>query len=157
MGARYVVLIGGLPEDGIAALREGGERRILACESLGGGAEEGEAGDELEGVGTAARKVFNLTAAGELGADGAGDFFVAGAEERVAQVVAGFRQIAEGVGAGDGGSAEAFDLREDVPDPVAGFAPPANLRERGVVAGGGVGLGGVEALQAHALANYVTR
>jgi hypothetical protein len=40
-----------------------------------------------------------------------------------------------------GGTAEAGELREDVPDPVAGFASPANLRQRGVVAGGGTGLG----------------
>ncbi len=36
-------------------------------------------------------KIFEREAAGELVADGGGYFLVAGAEERVAQVVAGFR------------------------------------------------------------------
>ena len=111
---------------------------------LGSGAEEGEAGDKLESVGAAAHQLFERNAAGELVADGAGDFFVAGAQHRVAQVFAGFGQIAQRIGAGGGGTAEAFELREDVPDPMAGFASPANLRESGVVAGGWAGLGGVE-------------
>lgn len=101
LGARRVALSAGLSEDGIAALREGIEGRIIASETLGGGAEEGEAGDELESVGPATHQVFERDAAGELVADGCGDFFVAGAEERVAQVFAGFRQIAEGIGARD--------------------------------------------------------
>lgn len=130
-----------------------GENRItvlqkgvaIAGEALGGGAEEGEAGGELESVGAATHQVFERDAVSELLADSAGDFFVAGAKERVAQVLAGFRQIAERVGAGGGGTTEAFDLREDVPDPVAGFAPPANLRERGVVTRGGAGLGFMKA------------
>ena len=144
-------------EDGIAALGEGAETRIVASEGLRGGAEESEAGDELESVGAAAHQIFEQPAAGELLADGAGDFVVAGAEERVAQVLAGFHQIAECVGARRGGAAEAFDLREDVPDPVTGLASPPNLRERGVVACRAAGLGGVEALHAHALAHYPMR
>jgi hypothetical protein len=47
---------------------------------LGGGAEQGEAGDEFERVGATTHQVFERTAAGELLADGAGDFFVAGAD-----------------------------------------------------------------------------
>ncbi len=125
-------------------LREKIESRIFASKALGGGAEEGEAGDELEGIGAAAHQVFERDAAGELVMNGAGDFFVAGAKERIAQVIAGFRQIADRVGAGGGGTAEAFELREDVPDPMAGFAPAANLGQGDVVAGGGAGLGGVE-------------
>lgn len=153
LGAGWVALSAGSFEDGIATLGKGVERGGLASEALGGGAEEGEAGDELESVGAATHQVFERTAAGELLADAAGDFFVAGAEERVAQVLAGFRQIADRVGAGGGGTAEAFELREDVPDPVAGFAPQANLRERGVVAGGEAGLGDVKAVEAPATAD----
>lgn len=139
----------GLHEDGIAAFRERIEGRIIAGEALGGSAEEGEAGDELESVGAATHQLFERVAAGELLADGAGDFFVAGAEEGVAQVIAGFRQTAERIGAGGGGSAEAFDLREDVPDPVAGFASPANLRQRDVVTRRRAGLSVVEAGEGH--------
>ena len=138
-------LSAGLFEDQIAAFREGIERWIRSSETLGGGAEEGEAGDELENVGAVAHQLREQHAAGELLADGAGDFFVAGAQERVAQVIAGLRQIADRISASGGGTAEAGDLREDVPDPMVGFAAPANLRERGFVAGGGAGLGGVEA------------
>ena len=65
--------------------------RVLASEVLGASAEEGEAGDEFESVGAAAHQLFERMAAGEFVTDGAGDFFVAGAEERVAQILAGFR------------------------------------------------------------------
>jgi hypothetical protein len=136
-----------LHEDGIEALRERSEGGVLACEALGGGAEESEAGDQLESVDTATHQVFERNAAGELLADGAGDFFVTGAEERVAKVLAGFRQIAERKGARGRGTAKAFDLREDVPDPVTAFAPAPNLRERGVVARGGTGLGLMKAVE----------
>lgn len=139
----------GLFEDRIAALREEIESRIFAAEALGSSAEEGEAGDELEGVGAPTHQLFEGTAAGELVADGAGDFFVAGAEERVAQVFAGFRQIAKRIGARDVGMAEAFNLRKDVPDPVAGFASPANLRQRRIVAHRRAGLGLVKAFEGH--------
>jgi hypothetical protein len=73
--------------------------------------------------------------------------------------IAAFRQGAEGralasepPGGGAeegeaGGTAQTGELRKDVPDPVAGFASPANLGERGLVAGGGAGLGVVEAGQ----------
>ena len=71
------------------------ECRIAVGQTLRRGAEEGEAGDELEGVDAAAHQVFERKAAGELVADGGGDFFVAGAEERVAQVIARFREIAD--------------------------------------------------------------
>ena len=137
----------GSSEDGVAALRERVKGRVLASEILGGGAEEGDAGGELESVGSAPHQLFERTAVGELIVDGAGDFFVAGAEERIAQVVAGFRQIAERVGAGRRRTAEAFELREDVPDPVAGFASPANLSQRRVVAGRGTGLGFVKSFE----------
>ncbi len=60
---------------------DGFEHRVLAGKALGGGAEEGEAGDELECVGAAAHQLFERTAGCELLADGAGDFFVAGAED----------------------------------------------------------------------------
>jgi hypothetical protein len=153
LGAHWIALGTCLCEERIAALREGTEARVFANEALGGGAEEGEAGDELESVGAAAHQVFEGEAAGELVADGAGDFFVAGAEERVAQILASFRQIAERVGAGGGGTAEAGELREDVPNPMAGFAAAANLRERRVVAGGGTGLGVVEAEERSATAD----
>ena len=136
-------------KDGIAALRDGVEARVFASQTLGGGAEEGETGDELESIGAATHQVFERAATVELLADSAGNFLVASAEKRVVQILAGFRQIADGVGAGGGGTAEAFDLRNDVPDPVTGFASPTNLRERGVVAGRGVGLGGVEAFEGH--------
>jgi hypothetical protein len=63
--------------------------------------------------------------------------------------LAGFRQIAERIRAGGGGTTETFDLREDVPDPVAVFASPANLSERGVVARRVAGLGFVEAFERH--------
>jgi len=125
-------LSAGLVENGIAALSEGAEDRILSSEALRGGAEEGEAGDELESVGAATHQVFEPTAAGELLADSAGNFLVAGAEERVAQVIAGFRKIANGIGAGGGGTAEAFDLRENVPDPVARFVYKAKWDLRNV-------------------------
>lgn len=82
-------------------------------------------------------------------ADGGGDFFVAGAEERVAQVIARFREIADGVLLGHRGAAEADELREDIPDPMARFAPAANLRERGFVAVRRVSLGFVEASEGH--------
>lgn len=145
MGAHRVAFSIRLRKDEVASLREGVEARVLGSEAPGGGAEEGNAGDQLESVCAATHQVFERTAAGELLADGAGDFFVTRAEGRVAQVSAGFLQIAERVGARGGGTAEAFDLREDVPDPVTGFATPANLGERGVIAGGGAGLGEVEA------------
>jgi len=148
-GALRVFLSADGIEDGIAELSEGVEGRVFASEALGGGAEEGEAGDELESVDAATHQVFERTTTGQLLADGAGDFFVAGAEERVMQILAGFRQIAERIRAGGGGTAEAFDLREDVPDPMADFASIANLRERGVVADGGAGLGGVKAVEGH--------
>ncbi len=45
----------------------------------------------LRGVDAAAHQVCEREAAGELVADGGGDFFIAGAEERVAQVSARFR------------------------------------------------------------------
>lgn len=137
-------------EDGIAALHKRVEGWVLSSDAPGSGAEEGEAGDELESIGAATHQVFERTAGGELVADGAGDFFVAGAEERIAQVLAGFRQIADRISAGGGGTAEAFDLREDVPDPVAGFAPSANFGKRGVVARRAAGLGFVKAFEAHA-------
>ena len=91
---------GRLPEKGITALREGAEGRVFAGQVLRRGAEEGETGGELEGVDTAAHQVFERSAALKLLVDGADDFFVAGTEERIAEVSAGFRQIAEGIGAG---------------------------------------------------------
>jgi hypothetical protein len=144
LGARGVFLSLGLLKDGITELGEEAESLIVASETLSGGAEESEAGDELESVGAAAHQFFERSTARQLVVHGAGDFFVAGAEERVAQVVAGFRQIADRISAGSGRTAEAFDLREDVPDPVTRFAPPTNLGERRVVAGCGTGLGFVE-------------
>jgi hypothetical protein len=75
-------------------LREGVESWVVNSEALGGGAEEGETGDELKSIGAATHQIFDRTTIAELLADGAGDFFVAGAEERVAQVSAGFRQVA---------------------------------------------------------------
>lgn len=95
MSARWVALSAGLFQDGIAALREGIQGGLLVGEALGGGAEEGEAGGELESVGAATHQVFEREAGGELLADGAGDLFVAGAEERVAEVLVGFRQIVD--------------------------------------------------------------
>ena len=139
----------GLREEGVAELGKRLESRVVASDALGGGAEEGEAGSEFESIDAAAYQSFERTAAIELLADGASDFFVAGAEERVAQVIAGFRQIADRIRAGSGRTAEAFDLREDVPNPVAGFAAPANLRERDVVAGGAAGLGVMKTIEAH--------
>ena len=65
---------------GIAALHEGVEGWVFASEGLRGGVEEGDAGDQLESVGAATHQVFERTAAGELLADGAGDFFVARAD-----------------------------------------------------------------------------
>ena len=41
------------------------------------------------------------------------------------------------------------ELREDIPDPMAGFTTAANLRERDVVAGVRVSLGFVEASEGH--------
>jgi hypothetical protein len=73
---------------------------------LRAGSKEGEAGDELEGVEAATHRIFGRDAAGELVADGGGDFFVAG------------------VGAGGGGSTEAFELREEIPDPMGWFFRP---------------------------------
>jgi len=144
-GARWIALRGCLREKGIEELNRRLESRVRARKALCGGAEQGEAGDQFEGVGAAAHQVFECPTASELFADGAGDFFVAGAEERVAQVLAGFSQIAERIGAGGGGTAEAGELREDVPNPVAGFSPPANLRQRCVVARRAAGLGFVKA------------
>lgn len=149
LGAEWVALRAGLFENGITALREGVEGRVLSSDTLGSGTEEGEAGNELEGVGAPTHQFFERKAASELIADSARDFFVAGAEERVAQILAGFREIAKRVDAGSRGTSEAFDLRKNVPDPVARFASPANLRQRGVVAGGGAGLGEVEAFERH--------
>ncbi len=60
------------------------------------------------------RQIFERGAAGELVADGGGDFFVAGAEERVAQIIARFREIADGVLLGHRGATEGGELREDV-------------------------------------------
>jgi hypothetical protein len=105
VAARWVALRVCLREDGIESLPERGEARVLAGEALRGGAEEGEAGDELKSVGAAPHQVFEVAAAGELLADGAGDLFVAGAEKRVAQVIAGFCQITDRIGAGGRGTA----------------------------------------------------
>jgi len=145
--ARCVSLSTGLPEDGIAALDERYETWVLAREALGGGAEKGEARDEFEGVGAATHHLFERDAAGELVAGGAGDFFVAGADPPSLKLRrGGGRSACRAVAlAKAGGTAEAGELREDVPDPVAGFASPVNLLERGVVAGGGASLDCVEA------------
>jgi hypothetical protein len=139
-------------EDGIASLGEGGEGRVPRSEALGGGAEEGETRDKLKSVGAATHQLVERNAAGELLADGAGDFIVAGPEERVSEVIARFRQIADRVGLGRRRTAETFDLREDVPDPVTGFASPANLRQRDVVTGRDAGLGFVKAFKISARA-----
>lgn len=55
---------GDLLEDGIAALRERVEGWVVASEALGGGAEEGETGGELESVDVAADQVFERETAG---------------------------------------------------------------------------------------------
>ena len=75
-----------LAKNGIVAFRDGVEGWVVVRGGVSRGAEEGEAGDELEGVDTAAHQLFEREAAGDLVADGGADFFVAGAEERVAQV-----------------------------------------------------------------------
>lgn len=128
MAAGWIPLGPCLRENGIAALGHGVEDRVLAGDALGGGAEEGEAGDEFESVGSAAHQIFERNAAGELVADGAGNFFVAGAQQRVAQVLADFREVADRIRARGGGTAEAFELREDVPDPMADLASSADFR-----------------------------
>jgi len=104
LGARWIALRRGLGENRIATLQKG---VVVAGKALGGGAEECEAGDKLESVGAATRQLFERTAVGQLLGDGADDFFVARAEERVAQISAGFRQIADRIGAGGRGTAEA--------------------------------------------------
>ncbi len=57
---------------------------------------------------TASRRLsirLEREAAGELVADGGGDFFVAGAEERVAQIIARFREITDAILLGRRGAA----------------------------------------------------
>ena len=97
VSAGWEALGGGFLQESVAKLRERLEVALLVGAVVRRNAEEGEAGDELQGVDAAAHQVFERGAAGELVADGGGDFFVAGAEERVAQVIAGFREIADGL------------------------------------------------------------
>lgn len=73
-GARRIGLGRGLLEDGIAALHEGFEGRVLASRRSAA-ARKGEGGENLESVGAATHQIFEREAAGELLADGAGDFF----------------------------------------------------------------------------------
>jgi hypothetical protein len=121
-------------EEGLSSLDE----ELIAG---GGVGEEGHGGVELEVVGGAEDladgegpgEEEELCALGEPGA-----------EDGVGEVGGGFGERGDGVGAGGGARAEALDLREDEPDPVAGLALPAELAEDFGVDGG---LGGEEAVE----------
>jgi hypothetical protein len=113
-----------------------------------------EAGEDVEGevVEAAGEEGLGgfeeeLIAGGGVGEEGHGgvELEVVGCAEDVADGVGGgFGERGDGVGAGGGARAEALDLREDEPDPVAGLALLAELAEDFGVDGG---LGGEEALE----------
>jgi len=109
----------------------------------GGAGEQGHRGAELERVDLAEDLLGG--AAGQAGEDG-GAFGQPRAENRVGQVGPGLGQRADRVQPGRRAVAQAGDLREDEPHPVAGLAAGPQLGGGAVVGAAGV-LGGHEPLQ----------
>ena len=81
----------------------------------------------------------------ELLSDYGHDLLVALTQQGIRQISLSLLQISEAIALCHGGAAEAAELRQDEPDPVAALAACTQFGECAVVGGGGaVGLGTVE-------------
>ena len=118
----------GYPKDGITTAGQG--VRCFVAQLRSCGVKEREAGSEFEGIGWSAHQALDGNTGLQLLRHSRGDFFVAGAQNRIAEIFARFVEVPDAEKLRGSRTAKSSELGKDIPNPMAAFSAGTHLRQR---------------------------
>src|SRR4029077_19461200 len=116
------------PKDGITTAGQGVRCFVAQLRSWGG--KEGETGGDVEGIGGSPNQTLDGNTGLQLLRHSRGDFFVAGAQNGIAEVFAGFVEVPDAEKLRGSRTAKSSELGKDIPNPMAAFSAGTHLRQR---------------------------